>query len=257
MTTDLSSADRAKRAAARRSVEFVQDGMKLGLGTGSTAAWMVRALADRVRTERLRVDCVPTSEATARLAVDLGLRLVTLDQAGRLDLTIDGTDEFDPALDLIKGGGGALLREKIVAAASDQMIVIADPGKEVTALGAFPLPVEVVEFGWTVTRRLVAEAIAGLDTLGEEVRLRMAGEAPARTDQGNLVLDLDLGRIGDKQRLALTLNRIPGVVENGLFLGLCTGVVIGHPDGRVELRHPSGASAEEPAPDIDNVFGDG
>lgn len=256
MGADLSPADRAKQAAARRSVDFVRDGMKLGLGTGSTAAFMVRALAARVQAEGLDVACVPTSEATARLAADLGLRLVTLDDAGRLDLTIDGTDEFDPALNLIKGGGGALLREKIVATASDQMIVIADAGKEVAALGAFPLPVEVVEFGLAVTRRLVAEALAGLPLLGEDVRLRMAGDLPARTDQGNLILDLALGRIGDPHRLALALNRIPGLVENGLFLDLCDGVVIGHADGRVEFRHPSGATAAEPAPEIANIFRD-
>ena len=257
MPADLSPADRAKSAAATRSVAFVQDGMTLGLGTGSTAAFMVRALAERVQREGLTVACVPTSEATARLAEGLGLPLVTLDAAGRLDLTIDGTDEFDPALQLIKGGGGALLREKIVATASDRMIVIADAGKEVATLGAFPLPVEVVEFGWRVTARLVAEALAGVDVLGEEVRLRMAGDAPARTDQGNLILDLDLRRIGEPHRLALALNQIPGVVENGLFLDLCERVVVGHPDGRVDVRGPAGTGTSDPAAPLENLFREG
>ncbi|MGY6633226.1 MAG: ribose-5-phosphate isomerase RpiA [Alkalilacustris sp.] len=254
---ELSPIDRAKRAAARRSVEYVRDGMTLGLGTGSTAVFMVRALAERVAAEGLTVTGVPTSQATARLAEALGLQLTTLDAAGRLDLTIDGTDEFDPALNLIKGGGGAHLREKIVAAASDRMIVIADPGKEVAALGAFPLPLEVVEFGWQVTRKRVAAVVAEQDCLGQEVAVRMAGGAPARTDQGNLILDLHLGRIDDAHRLALALSQIPGVVEHGLFLDLCDRVLVGHPDGRVDIHDADGMQpGAVPAP-LENLFRDG
>ena len=259
MTADLSPADRAKYAAARRSVDFVEDGMKLGLGTGSTAAWMVRCLADRVRAEGLRIACVPTSQATAAQAARLGLPLTTLDETPRLDLVIDGTDEFDLAFDLIKGGGGAHLREKIVAAASAEMLVIADASKEVATLGAFPLPVEVIEFGLAATRAQIADALEGADVMGTESRLRMAGEAPFRTDQGNLILDLHLKRIGDARRLSLLLNRIPGVVENGLFLGMCGRIVIGHGDGSTELRELGRDGADRrPAPggETDNLFDD-
>ncbi len=259
MTADLSPADRAKYAAARRSVDFVEDGMKLGLGTGSTAAWMVRCLADRVRAEGLRITCVPTSQATAAQAARLGLPLTTLDDTPRLDLTIDGTDEFDPNFDLIKGGGGAHLREKIVASASAEMLVIADATKEVACLGAFPLPVEVVEFGLAATRAQITDALESADVMGHEARLRMAGEAPFRTDQGNLILDLHLRRIGDARRLSLLLNRIPGVVENGLFLGICTRIVIGHGDGRTELREAGRGGADRTPPaarDAGNLFDD-
>ncbi|MGY6410220.1 MAG: ribose-5-phosphate isomerase RpiA [Alkalilacustris sp.] len=259
MTPDLSPADQAKLAAARRSVALVEDGMKLGLGTGSTAAWMVRCLAERVREEGLRLSCVPTSQATAALAARLGLTLTTLDETPRLDLTIDGTDEFDPDFNLIKGGGGAHLREKIVATASADLLVIADASKEVGTLGAFPLPVEVIEFGLAATRAQIADALAAEDLPGTESRLRMAGSAPFRTDQGNLILDLHLHRIPDPRRLALLLNRIPGVVENGLFLGLCSRVVIGHADGSTELREAGRPGTDRRPPDgrdADNLFDD-
>ena len=156
MFADLSPADQAKYVAAKRAVELVEDGMKLGLGTGSTAAWMVRCLAQRVKAEGLRLQGLPTSTRTADLARELGLEVVTLDQAGHLDITIDGTDEFDSALNLIKGGGGALLQEKIVASASDRMIVIADFDKHVPQLGKFPLPVEVLGFGLASSRDHIA-----------------------------------------------------------------------------------------------------
>ena len=160
MFADLSPADQAKYVAAKRAVELVEDGMKLGLGTGSTAAWMVRCVAQRVKAEGLRIQGVPTSTRTADLARELGLEVVTLDQAGHLDITIDGTDEFDSALNLIKGGGGALLQEKIVASASDRMIVIADFDKHVPQLGKFPLPVEVLGFGLASSRDHIARLLA-------------------------------------------------------------------------------------------------
>jgi ribose 5-phosphate isomerase A len=165
MAADLSPIDQAKFVAARRSVDFVESGMKLGLGTGSTAAWMVRCLAERVREEGLSVTCVATSSRTADLARHLGLKVVGLDETKWLDLTIDGADEFDANLNLIKGGGAALLQEKIVATASDRMIVIADAAKEVAQLGAFPLPVEVIPFGWQTTKALIEETLysAGRD----------------------------------------------------------------------------------------------
>ncbi|WOI55658.1 ribose-5-phosphate isomerase RpiA [Palleronia sp. LCG004] len=236
MTEDLSPGDRAKRAAARRACDFVEDGMTLGLGTGSTAAWLVRHLGERVAHEGLRIRGVPTSRRTAELAREVGIEIVTLDEVPRLDLTIDGADEFDGALNLIKGGGGALLREKIVASASDRMIVIADASKEVARLGAFPLPVEVVPFGRHSTRRLVEECVSALDLPGDNVTLRMDGDVPFLTDEGNHILDLHLGQIGDPRPLARALGEIAGVVEHGLFLDLCDTVVMGHPDERVELR---------------------
>ena len=240
MTADLSPIDRAKYAAARRAVDYVEDGMRVGLGTGSTAAWMVRLLGRMVREDGLRITGVPTSRRTAELAREAGVPLVALDEARWLDLTIDGADEVGPELALIKGGGGALLHEKIVAAASDRIVVIADAAKHVGALGAFPLPVEVIGFGWQTTRTLIAEALEGLDVLGRDIALRMDGGTPLRTDEGNLILDLRLQRIGDPRRLAMVLNLIPGVVENGLFLDLCDRAVIGHGDGRIEILSDDG-----------------
>ena len=259
MSTDLSPIEKAKFAAARRAVDFVEGGMRVGLGSGSTAAWMVRCLGQRVREEGLKITAVPTSDRTAALARAEGITVVTLDEARWLDLTIDGTDEFDPDLNLIKGGGGAHLREKIVATASDQMIVIADAAKEVARLGAFPLPVEVVPFGWQTSKALIEEMLVSLDVLGREVTLRMKGDLPFTSDEGNRILDLHLGRIGNARQLALVLNQVPGVVENGLFIDICDRVVIGHGDGRVELRDIATGSSEEDRIDFaapENVFDD-
>ncbi len=232
----LSPGDKAKFAAAMRAVDYVEDGMRVGLGTGSTAAWMVRCLGQRVREEGLRITGVPTSRSTDDLARQVGIPVVGLDEAKWLDLTIDGTDEFDADLTLIKGGGGALLREKIVAAATDRMIVIADAAKEVARLGAFPLPVEVVPFGWQTTRALIDETLVSLEMPGRSSALRMDGPQPFITDEGNHVVDLHLNRIDNARQLALMINQIPGVVENGLFIDICDMVIIGQPDGRVELR---------------------
>ncbi|MFC2966721.1 ribose-5-phosphate isomerase RpiA [Acidimangrovimonas pyrenivorans] len=259
MAAELSPIDKAKFVAARRAVDFVEDGMRLGLGTGSTAAWMVRCLGERVREEGLKITGVPTSSRTAELARQCGITVLGLDEAKWLDLTIDGADEFDANLNLIKGGGGALLQEKIVATASDRMIVIADVAKEVAQLGAFPLPVEVVPFGWQTSKALIEETLVGLDVLGREASLRMNGEAPFVTDEGNYIVDLHLQRIGNARQLALVLNQIPGVVENGLFIDICDVVVIGHGDGKVELRDINeGTTAEERIEfaDSDNIFAD-
>lgn len=259
MPADLNPIDKAKFVAAKRAVEFVEHGMKLGLGTGSTAAWMVRCLAERIREEGLRVVGVPTSRRTAELAASLGISVHSLDDVKWLDLTIDGADEFDPNLNLIKGGGAALLQEKIVATASDQMIVIADAAKEVSALGAFPLPVEVIPFGWQTTKALVEETLVSMDVLGRDVTLRMNGDRPLVTDEANYILDLHLSRIGNARQLALVLNQIPGVVENGLFIDICDIVVIGHADGRVSLRDINTGRVEDEqihfAP-TDNIFAD-
>jgi len=259
MSSNLSPIDTAKFVAAKRAVDFVEDGMRVGLGTGSTAAWMVRALGERVREEGLRIVGVPTSTRTAELAHKVGIKVVSLDEARWLDLTIDGADEFDDDLNLIKGGGGALLQEKIVATASDTMVVISDASKRVSHLGAFPLPVEVVPFGWQTTKALIEEALDGFDVLGQTGTLRMNGEAAFVTDEGNHIVDLHLKQIGDPRKLALVLNQIPGVVENGLFIDICDKVVIGHQTGKVELIDVNeGTYAEDLIffADDDNIFRD-
>ena len=225
--TELSPSDAAKDAAARAAVRLVGDGMRVGLGTGSTAAFMVRRLAERVKAEGLRLRCAATSQATADLAESLGLKIESLDDIGWLDLTIDGADELDPDLNLIKGGGAALLREKIVACASDRMVVMADGSKVVEVLGAFHLPVEVIPFGWQTTKELISRVLDGLDLSGRPILLRKRDNMPLLTDEGNYILDLSLEAIPDPARLSAQLNALPGVVENGLFLGICDLAIIG------------------------------
>ncbi len=259
MSGELSPIDKAKFVAAKRAVDFVEDGMRVGLGTGSTAAWMVRCLGEMVRDDGLKIRGVPTSTRTADLAREVGIDVISLDEAKWLDLTIDGADEFDADLNLIKGGGGALLQEKIVATASDQMVVIADVGKEVETLGAFPLPVEVIPFGWQTTKSLIEELLISMDVLGRDATLRMNGETPFVTDEGNYILDLHLGRIGNAQQLSLAMNQMPGVVENGLFIDICDVVVLGYGDGRVETRDINQGTVEEDRLDFlesDNLFTD-
>lgn len=210
-----------KRQAAAMALSEVRSGMRLGLGTGSTARHFVDLLGHKV-AEGLDVICVPTSEATDLQARSLNIPLSDLETLDRLDLTVDGADEIDPALNLIKGAGGALLREKIVAASSNRMIVIADDSKCVTALGGnFPLPIEVNAFGLGATRRSVADIVA---SFGPDTWLKLRGEEqgkPFVTDGGHLILDAFFGRISQPEALALDLFRVPGVVEHGLFLGLC------------------------------------
>ncbi|MFT0892996.1 ribose-5-phosphate isomerase RpiA [Pseudochelatococcus sp. G4_1912] len=208
-----------KREAAARAVALVQPGMRLGLGTGSTARHFVELLGERVRAG-LDVIGVPTSEATRIQAEQEGIRLTTLDETPELDLTVDGADEFDAQLRLVKGGGGALLREKIVAAASKRMVVIADASKRVAKLGRFPLPVEVMPFGLAATQAAVTELAARFGNTGA-VTLRKKGDAPFVTDGGHYILDIAFGAIENPEALAAALNMIPGVVEHGLFIGLC------------------------------------
>jgi ribose 5-phosphate isomerase A len=210
--------------AARAALAYVEDGMKLGIGTGSTAEEFVRLLAERVR-EGLSIVGVPTSERTAALCRELGVPLATLDEEPALNLTIDGADEIDPALSLIKGGGGALLREKIVAAASARMIVIADRSKLVDTLGRFPLPIEVNRFGLKATELAIRNAAAGLG-LNAVPTLRMTDGEPFVTDGGHLIFDASFGRIPDTRALADALHAIPGVVEHGLFLGLADIAIV-------------------------------
>lgn len=230
MTDDLSPTDRAKLASALGALTHVEAGMKVGLGTGSTAVFMVAELGKLVASG-LDVIGVPTSSRTAEQAKGLGIPIATLEEAGHLDLTIDGADEFDPAFNLIKGGGGALLQEKIVASASDRMIVISDPSKEVATLGAYPLPIEIVRFGSGLTERHVTALLAKTDVGERKLTWRMEGDARYVTDEGHYILDAHLARIGDPPALDKALNAIPGVVESGLFCGIASEVIVGLPDG--------------------------
>ncbi|WEJ57539.1 ribose-5-phosphate isomerase RpiA [Devosia sp. FJ2-5-3] len=219
-----------KREAAAMALTEVREGMRLGLGTGSTARHFVDLLGEKV-AQGLQVICVPTSEATARQALELNIPLSDLDTLDRLDLTVDGADEIDPDFNLIKGGGGALLREKIVAAASDAMIVIADASKLVETLGRFPLPIEVNRFGLRATRHSVEQVIAAH---GAEGGLRLRGEdqgSPFVTDGGHLILDAFFGRISQPEALSRDLLDIPGVVQHGLFLNMCSKAYVATPDG--------------------------
>lgn len=213
----------------------VESGMRIGIGTGSTAEAFIRVLAERIGAG-LRVVGVPTSERSAALCRELGVPLTTLEETPVLDLTIDGADEIDPRLSLIKGGGGALLREKIVAAASARMLVIADASKMVGTLGRFPLPVEVNVFGLRATEIAVGRAASRLGLAGA-VTLRSTDGKPFVTDGGHLILDASFGRIPDPRALSDALHAIPGVVEHGLFLGLAHVAVIAGTDG-VKTVHP-------------------
>jgi ribose 5-phosphate isomerase A len=222
----LQDVERLKREAARRALDLVRPGMRLGLGTGSTARHFVDLLGERV-AQGLDVIGVPTSEKTRAQAESLGVPVTTLDEAPELDLTVDGADEIDPGLSLIKGGGGALLREKIVAAASKRMIVIADESKLVDRLGRFALPVEVVPFGLAATRRHIARAAAACGCSGEvRLRLKAEGGGPFVTDGGHNILDCAFGPISDPAALATALQAIPGVVDHGLFIGLARGAIL-------------------------------
>jgi ribose 5-phosphate isomerase A len=226
------SFDPAKANAAAAALDFIQDGMIVGLGTGSTSAHFVRLLGERV-SQGLRVKGVPTSEATRTLAEHVGVPLVEISQVSRIDVDVDGADEIDSEFRLIKGGGGALLREKIVAAASTQMVVIADDSKWVQTLGAFPLPIEVTRFGFALTAQRVGEALVSTRCAGRDVRLRTSGKAnePVITDGGNYILDAHAEAIPAPEALGDALKRIPGVVEHGLFLGLANTVILGKANG--------------------------
>lgn len=228
------SAEAEKRVAGEAAAALVEDGMAVGLGTGSTAAFFVRALAERTRGGLRLKTCVATSEATAGLARELGLPLTTLDETRGLDLTVDGADEVGPGLALIKGGGAALLREKLVWEASRRCVVIADSAKVVPALGAFPLPIEVVAFGARQTADRVADVLAEFE-IGAVPRLRARDGTPVRTDGGNLILDAPCGRIAEPAALASALKGLTGVVDHGLFLDLADEAVIGRAGGAERL----------------------
>jgi ribose 5-phosphate isomerase A len=217
----------AKEAAGRRAAVLLEDGMTIGLGTGSTAAWALRALGARV-ARGLKMTAVSSSIASEVLAREVGIPIRTFADVKSLDVTIDGADEVDPQLRLIKGGGGALVREKLVAAASREMIVVADERKLVRTLGAFPLPLAIFPFAWQTP-------VARLETHGP-ARLRERGGAPFVTDDGLYIADLSLGAIPDPEALAASLHATPGVADVGLFLGLATRLVVGYDDGRTDVR---------------------
>ena len=240
------TADLWKLQAAERALTLVENGMTLGLGTGSTAARFVDLLGAKVK-QGLQVRCVPTSEATRAQAERLGIPLITLDQQPFVDLTVDGADEIDDELRLVKGGGGALLIEKIVATASGRMVVIADHSKRVPVLGKFPLPVEVVRFGLAATRSMIDVLAAAAGCSGEITQRMKAEGQPLVTDSGHFILDCHFGRIDEPEALDEALKLVPGVVENGLFLGIADMAIIAGPDGIAVLEREADGDADEDA----------
>ncbi len=224
--------EREKQNAAAAAIDYVEEGMTIGLGTGSTAKFFIELLADEI-ADGLIVRCIETSRQTRELAHSLGIPLVPFEEVDRIHLTVDGADEVGPRGMLIKGGGAALLREKIIANASDHMIVIADPSKEVDALGVFPLPVEVTQFGYTITAKKVHDALVLAGILRPRIELRRApgGLDLLVTDGGNYILDCHCGLIPDPEEAAARLSCVPGVVEHGLFIGLTRTVIIGQAAG--------------------------
>jgi len=229
--------EQLKQRAAEKAMDYVKPGQNLGLGTGSTAAKFVDLLGAEVKAG-LEVLCVPTSETTHAQAAALGIPLTTLDETPFLDLTIDGADEIDNELRLIKGGGGALLREKIVATASERMVVIADFSKKSETLGGFPLPVEVVKFGLKTTQAMI-DMLAHEAGCSGNINLRLNGDGtPFQTDGGNHIFDCSFHTIQDPEMLAEALQLIPGVVDTGLFLGIADVVIIANPDGITVLQAP-------------------
>lgn len=226
---EITALDLEKQTAARAAAEMIHPGSIVGLGSGSTANWAIRFLGERVRNG-LEIIGIPTSQKTKLLAELLGIPLATLDEYSQIDIDIDGADEIDPQLNLIKGGGGALLREKIIASASRRFIVVGDSSKQVAHLGKFPLPVEVIPFA----QSLISKRIAAL---GAQVSLRASANAnPYVTDEGHHILDCTFGEIADPAALATELRSIPGVVEHGLFIGMAEVALIGRDGEVIQLR---------------------
>jgi ribose 5-phosphate isomerase A len=221
--------DVEKEAAARASLRFVHDGAIVGLGSGSTATDVIRLLGERVRAG-LKIRGIPTSRQTGELATALGIPLTTFAQIQEIDVTIDGADEFDPQLSLIKGGGGALLHEKVVAWASRQLVIVADSSKQVPVLGSFPVPIEVIAFAEPLVKRRV-------EAIGASVQLRQSNGRPFVTDEGHHILDCRFGQIPDTTALARKLSDMPGVVEHGLFINMASIVLVARGNEVTEL-HP-------------------
>jgi ribose 5-phosphate isomerase A len=218
----------SKRIAAESAVEYIKDGMIVGLGTGSTAYWAIQKIGQRIK-QGLQIKAIATSFNSEIMAKQLGIRMVSFSEIEEIDLTIDGADEVDKEWNLIKGGGGALLREKIVAAASKQLLIIIDESKLVNHLGKFPLPVEIVKFGFEMTMKK-------LNQFNRKTKLRLIDNKPFVTDNGNYIIDCDFGIIGHPQELHNKINLIPGVVDNGLFVNFTKQVIVGYPDGTVRLE---------------------
>ncbi len=225
-----------KRQAAAQALELVEPGMVLGLGTGSTANAFIQMLGERMKTVRLDLKCIATSRKTEEVARQHGIAIADFSTIADVDLTIDGADEIDPHLNLIKGGGGALLREKIVAMASGRVCIIADSSKSVKQLGAFPLPVEIVEFGQAATIAMIEAAVEDAGCKGAITVRRNASGEPFRTDSGHLIADCTFGKIPDVELLADLLDIVPGVVEHGLFVGIADQAIVAGPDGISVLR---------------------
>jgi ribose 5-phosphate isomerase A len=220
--------EQEKEAAARASLRFIKDGQVVGIGTGSTAACFIKMLGERVKSG-LRIRGIPTSEHSRKQAASLGISLTTLDECPEIDVTVDGADEIDPQLRLIKGGGGALLREKIVASASKQVVIVADSSKKVPVLGKFGLPVEVIKFAQAVVKKEI-------EALGARVSLRHVNGQPFLTDENNYIFDCHFGEIVDPEKLARQLSDMPGIVEHGLFIGLASVALIAEGNELLELR---------------------
>jgi ribose 5-phosphate isomerase A len=232
-----SAQDEAKKAAAAKAIEvFLKDGMKIGLGSGTTSRWFVRILGERVAAG-LRVTGVPSSKSTGELAQEVGVPLSDLNEIGELDMTIDGADEIDAKGRMIKGGGASLLWEKIVASASKTMVCIVDESKRVERLGRFPLPVEVIPFSWRSTERQLRKLFTEQGLGNPTIEIRGGLGKPLITDSGHYLLDCQLHAISDPESLGEKLNQIPGVVENGLFIGIATASVIGYADGKTDVLH--------------------
>ena len=218
---------KAKKLTGEKATEYIEDGMIIGLGTGSTAYYAIKKVGELVRNG-LKIKAVPTSKETAELAAEEGIELVELADVEALDLTIDGADEVDKNFNLIKGGGGALLREKIVASATEKLIIVVDESKLVEFLGAFPLPIEITPFSWQYTKRMVEKFSCSSEIRKEDGKIY-------QTDNGNYILDCDFAKIEDPIKLTVELNKLPGVVENGIFAEMAEIVVVGYNDGRVEV----------------------
>ncbi|GGI17997.1 ribose-5-phosphate isomerase RpiA [Gottfriedia solisilvae] len=220
----------SKKLAGEKAVEYIKDGMIVGLGTGSTVYWTILKIGELIK-QGLKIHGVPTSKDTEQLAVKMGIPLLNLSELSKIDLTIDGADEVNPRFDLIKGGGGALLREKMIASISERFVVVADETKYVTTLGKFPLPVEVTQFGWEITKKQI-------ERMGQiNPQLRLKDNAPYITDNGNFILDCYMNTIEKPEVLSVQLNMIPGVVENGLFVNMADTVIIGGSNGEIEIKH--------------------
>ncbi|CAG7657520.1 ribose-5-phosphate isomerase RpiA [Paenibacillus allorhizosphaerae] len=215
----------SKRVAAEKAVEYIRDGMVVGLGTGSTTYWAIQKLGQKVKSG-LSINAVATSINSENLAKELGIPLISISKIEEIDITIDGADEVDDEWNLIKGGGGALLREKIVASFSNELIIVVDESKKVNRLGKFPLPVELVKFGYEVTQKKISK-------LGCVTKLRIVDNKPFITDNGNYIVDCDFGNIDHPKDLHTAINMIPGVVDNGLFIKIATKVIVGYQDGSI------------------------